>query len=97
MWQNALLKAEKYHTGVQNCFKALFFFPVLKGHKTITFTIDSQNGTGTGELILFIETVDGIPVGKETLLNYHSEKERTSTRPLLYSLKLCQKKDCQLI
>lgn len=26
LWQNALLKAEKYHTGVQNCFKALVFF-----------------------------------------------------------------------
>lgn len=33
-----------------------------QGSRSITFTINSHNGTGTGELILLVNTVDGIPV-----------------------------------
>lgn len=34
-----------------------------QGQFSIDFTYQSKNGTGTGEIILEIETVDGIPVG----------------------------------
>ncbi|KAL8622934.1 hypothetical protein ACOMHN_027055 [Nucella lapillus] len=34
----------------------------LSRTRSIAFTISSKNGTGTGELILSVQTVDGIPV-----------------------------------
>ena len=37
---------------------------LLSGEFIISFTYVSQNGTGTGEIDLAIETVDGIPEGR---------------------------------
>ena len=49
---------------------ALFIFPKYEcrvaGPRTIDVTYVSKNGTGTGELVIVIHTVDGIPVGKVT-------------------------------
>ncbi|XP_025092587.1 countin-1-like [Pomacea canaliculata] len=63
-----------------------------QGHKTITFTIDSQNGTGTGELILFIETVDGIPV--ETGLLLEAQKPSAFPSPQSFALKAKPDPNC---
>lgn len=38
-----------------------------QGQKTITISYTSKNGTGTGELGISIETVDGIPIGQRFL------------------------------
>jgi len=37
------------------------------GQFSIDFTYQSKNGTGTGQIVLEIDTVDGIPVGKHNL------------------------------
>ena len=54
---------------------ALFIFPKYEcrvaGPRTIDVTYVSKNGTGTGELVIVIHTVDGIPVGKVTTSVHH--------------------------
>ena len=42
----------------------LFVFP---GDFTIEFEYVSKNGTGTGEIVVAIDTVDKIPLGKFTM------------------------------
>ena len=43
-----------------NTFSLYFYL----GQFSIDFTYESKNGTGTGEIVLEIETVDKIPVSK---------------------------------
>lgn len=40
----------------------MFMF-VVSGTFTLAFVYESKNGTGTGEIGLEIDTVDGIPLG----------------------------------
>ncbi|MCI3311102.1 saposin domain-containing protein, partial [Escherichia coli] len=51
-----------------------------QGKRAISFTLQSQNGTGTGELILFVRTVDGIPVEDSILMKASSPSEFPMTQ-----------------
>lgn len=46
-----------------------------RGQRSITFTIQSKNGTGTGEMIITVKTVDGIPVQEGLLMQAASASQ----------------------
>ncbi|XP_076463460.1 countin-3-like [Babylonia areolata] len=63
-----------------------------QGPRSISFTISSKKGTGTGELILFVETVDGIPVENGFLLM--AQNATAFPVPQAYTLKAEPNPDC---
>jgi len=63
-----------------------------QGPRTISFTINSKNGTGTGQLILAVETVDGIPVEDGLLLK--AENATAFPIPQAFKLKAEPSADC---
>lgn len=52
----------KYHN-----YTAAFTFPHTGSTFEIDFTFTTQNGTGTGEIVLIINTRDGLPLSKYQL------------------------------
>ncbi|XP_041354573.1 countin-3-like [Gigantopelta aegis] len=61
-----------------------------QGPRTIDLTYVSKNGTGTGEMVLVIHTVDGIPV--ET--GFLNEPAPAGTYPNVFNLKAQPDPDC---
>jgi len=63
-----------------------------QGPRTISFTLNSKNGTGTGELILAVETVDGIPVEDGVLVK--AQNATAFPAPQAFKLKAEVDPDC---
>ncbi|XP_071080031.1 countin-3-like [Haliotis cracherodii] len=54
-----------------------------QGQKTINFSYTSKNGTGTGEIVVLVETLDGLPI-EDSFLN---QKSPAGTYPTRMTLK----------
>ncbi|KAK7104013.1 countin-3-like [Littorina saxatilis] len=63
-----------------------------QGPRTISFTLNSKNGTGTGELVLLVKTVDGMPIEDSMLLK--AENATAFPAPQSLSLKAEQDPNC---
>ncbi|KAK7504838.1 hypothetical protein BaRGS_00003866, partial [Batillaria attramentaria] len=63
-----------------------------QGQRTINFNIESKNGTGTGELILFVKTVDGIPVEDGVLMP--AQNASAFPAPQAFTLNASPDPDC---
>lgn len=45
-------------------------YRLVTGTRTISYSYTSKKGTGTGEAVLLVETIDGYHIGKSSKITY---------------------------